>query len=323
MPIIDPGSTSGCLNIQTIKVIHNCLRIRRIVNQGKYNQVWINTSIYPTAFAKLLILVSSLMRLKHPIIRVFFHGGRFDEIGFLHSNLVRRLASKILQRCHSLHFLSREQGEGFAKVFPNLNWEQFSNYLPVDSTIQPKSLKKKIFLFVGRLVEEKGTREIVSSLDSLISSRGNEDFAFWFVGDGPEMRYLQSVAKKYPKDLYCLLGRLNQDALEDIYRQSFALLLPSYHREGFPYVVIEAMRAGLPIIATPTGVLPDIIHERKNGFLIPPLNHAVLTKAIEKLLDNPDLYAAIQRNNISYFQQHLSKAAAEKYYRSLVSTGAD
>jgi len=319
--IYDPESI-GHFGFNAVTVFFNCLRLGILVRKEKYDQVWINTSIYPTAFTKLLILVSSFMRLKHPIIRVFFHGGRFDEIGFLHSNIVRILASKILQRCHSLHFLSREQGEGFAKMFSNLKWEQFSNYLPVDSTIQPKPLKKKNFLFVGRLVEEKGTREIVSSLDSLISSRGNEDFAFWFVGDGPEMGYLQSVAKKYPKDSFCLFGRLNQDALEDVYRQSFALLLPS-HREGFPYVVIEAMRAGLPIIATPTGVLPDIIHERENGFLIPPLNHAALTKAIEKLLDNPDLYATIQRNNISYFQQNSSKAVAEKYYRSLLSTVAD
>ncbi|MBN1684313.1 MAG: glycosyltransferase family 4 protein, partial [Gammaproteobacteria bacterium] len=63
-------------------------------------------------------------------------------------------------------------------------------------------------------------------------------------------------------------------------------LFPSHYQEGMPYALLEAMAAGLPVIATSTGGIPEIIEHNINGILIPPGEPAKLSQAINKLLAN-------------------------------------
>ncbi|MFH1759245.1 MAG: glycosyltransferase family 4 protein [Patescibacteria group bacterium] len=65
-------------------------------------------------------------------------------------------------------------------------------------------------------------------------------------------------------------------------------VIPSV-KEGLPYVLLEAMAHGLPIIATTVGGIPEIIQDKQNGLLVPPKNSQALAAAIESLIKNPDL----------------------------------
>jgi glycosyltransferase involved in cell wall biosynthesis len=63
-------------------------------------------------------------------------------------------------------------------------------------------------------------------------------------------------------------------------------LLPS-RTEAFPYVILEAGMAGLPIIATNVGGIPEVIHDMQNGILVHPRNSKEIAEAILYLLDHP------------------------------------
>src|SRR5205085_11381091 len=63
---------------------------------------------------------------------------------------------------------------------------------------------------------------------------------------------------------------------------SDVLLLPSYS-EGLPYALLEAMAAGVPVIATPVGAIPDVVSDGIHGFLVPPRDGKAIAEAIAVL----------------------------------------
>ena len=90
-------------------------------------------------------------------------------------------------------------------------------------------------------------------------------------------------------------------------------LLPSY-AEGQPIAIIEAMAAGLPIIATRVGGIPDLLKERENGFLVEPGDIPALSKAIDELVDDASL-----RKTMGVKSRQLSRQFdAEPYVKNLI-----
>jgi len=86
------------------------------------------------------------------------------------------------------------------------------------------------------------------------------------------------------------------------------VVLPFCQEEGQPLSIIEAMRAGLPIISTPVGGVPDLIIHGQNGFLIPKHNSQAIAESLLLLARNPDLrmsmgYASRQRFLDNYKQE--------------------
>jgi glycosyltransferase involved in cell wall biosynthesis len=64
--------------------------------------------------------------------------------------------------------------------------------------------------------------------------------------------------------------------------------MPSLY-EGGPYTVLEAMAMAKPVVATPVGLVPDVVYDVSTGLLVPPADGATLARAVLRLLDNPEL----------------------------------
>lgn len=318
----DPGSSNGLYDLRAVSSAVRCMRLGRLAWEKNATQVWINSSIYDTAIVKLGILLFSLRKCSVPLVRVFFHGGRFDRLKWLRYGLVKRLVLRALDRADVFHFLSREQGEGFQKASGLEQWKLFRNFSSSATLLDRKSPRVNAFLFVGRLVREKGIREIIAAIDKLshthLGAGGVGEAEFWFAGAGPESEYLRKESLRRPPGTIRLLGHLGKGRLDEVYAKATALLLPSYS-EAFPYVIIEAMQAGLPVIACPTGAVSDLIKEGQNGFLVPAGDSVALAQAIGSLLENEGQWSKISKNNSEFFLRHLSRPAAEKYYEGLVS----
>lgn len=314
----DPGSTDGKITWRVIGVFWSALRVWKVARRIKASNVWINTSIYPMAFLKLLLILTGMRMTSGCVVRVFFHGGRFETIGFLKSSVIRKVCWAILHRALFFHFLSVEQGKGFSIIFPASEWKLFSNFIPETSLLPKRSGKTKSFLFVGRLIKEKGVNEIVMAIDSLHKQGLWPDgMEFWFVGDGPEMDMLQGATYRFSDGTIRILGVLSSGELDSVYQSSFALVLPSY-AEGFPYVVIEAMRAGLPLICTSTGVLADLVKPHVNGLVIQAGDIKGLADAMKTLICDEILTNKLGKNNAKFFLDNLSGYAAEEFYDKLL-----
>ena len=121
-------------------------------------------------------------------------------------------------------------------------------------------------LFVGRLAPQKGVRTLVSAAALLEDPRAQ----VLLVGDGPQRKALEREAKRIGVgDRLHFVGFLAHDRLPAVLVHADLLVLPSIYEE-LGTVLLEAMQAALPIVASRTGGIPDVIEDGVNGMLVPP-----------------------------------------------------
>jgi glycogen synthase len=140
-------------------------------------------------------------------------------------------------------------------------------------------------LFVGRLAPQKGVRVLVAAAGLL----EDESAQVLLVGDGPERPALEREAERLGVGgRLHFVGFLAHDRLPAVMSHADLLVLPSLYEE-LGTVLLEAMQAGLPIVASKTGGIPDVIEDGVNGMLVPPGDPEAIALAIDRLLANRDL----------------------------------
>jgi len=104
------------------------------------------------------------------------------------------------------------------------------------------------------------------------------------VGDGDEGQRLRALA---PSNVE-FRGAVEPAALVELFRDARALVFPSTCYEGSPRAVIEAFAAGVPVIASRMGGIPELVGDGRSGLLVPPDDPQAWARAIEQLLDDTE-----------------------------------
>jgi len=132
----------------------------------------------------------------------------------------------------------------------------------------------------GRLVSWKGIDQVIKALGSI------ENGFLLIFGDGPERRKLEQLAAQLTlQKRVCFTGNLSRAQVNFLLSESDCFILNSTY-EGLPHIILEAMGAGCPVIATNIGGIPEIIQDTENGFLIEPGNESALIAAINRIKDD-------------------------------------
>lgn len=315
--VFDPGSiktTSEVNKSSVFKIFKSLWHLKSKTKESNY-KIFINVSIYPSSFIKLLLILFSINRSKTDSIFVFFHGGRFNR----RFKPIKKLswAYKVtLKKADGFFFLSEVQKKGFIKEIGKFSASLYNNYSNSNKILKSNSQKGKInFLFVGRLVKEKGLFELINAVN-LLKVNGYKNFHLTIVGEGSDVEELKNkIVANDITEFVTLRGYLEEPALNNLYRKNDWLVLPSY-AEGFPYVFIEGMRAGLPIITTKSGALVRLVQKKWNGFFVETQNSQMLYERMKFVLDKkPDL----EDNCYRFFNENLSKNIGEKFYKDLIN----
>lgn len=138
----------------------------------------------------------------------------------------------------------------------------------------------RIFLFVGRLEREKGLDELVAAFREL-AKESSETISLVIVGEGSIGERL-SLECKGLRNVVFTGSRPAADVAQYL-AAADVLVLPSW-AEGTPNVVLEALAAGRPIVATHVGGIPDVVRQDHTGLLVPPRDVAALTSAMHQAL---------------------------------------
>jgi len=146
-----------------------------------------------------------------------------------------------------------------------------------------------LIVAAGRLSKEKGHRALMDACRILADDSKLPNWHMVIAGDGPERRNLLRHA-------YDLSGRVTfAGHLPDVWpllNSAQLFVLPSLS-EGSPIVLLEAMSAALPIVATNVGGIPDTIHDGVSGVLVPPGDPFELSSAMRRLLTDAPLAVSL------------------------------
>ena len=149
----------------------------------------------------------------------------------------------------------------------------------------PAEPPQKRLLFVGRLAAVKGVPVLFEALAAL--RERHPDLRLTLVGDGPERGALEDAARNlWLQEHTAFLGYLSQEQVAEQLAHHDIFVLPSFG-EGVPVVLMEAMAARLPVIATAVGGVGELV-DPGCGLLVPPGDAAALAEAIDALLSDPE-----------------------------------
>jgi glycosyltransferase involved in cell wall biosynthesis len=139
-------------------------------------------------------------------------------------------------------------------------------------------------LFCGAWDRVKGVTYLAQAFDRLASAGRPVPLTILGPGVSPA-DVMQSIPERL-RSFVTIVERVPEDRVVEEYRRHDLLVFPSTY-EGFGLVVIEAMSQGLPVVATPSGCVPDLIRDGENGIIVPPRDAGALADAVRRLMDAP------------------------------------
>jgi glycosyltransferase involved in cell wall biosynthesis len=155
-------------------------------------------------------------------------------------------------------------------------------------------------LFVGRLSPEKGIEQLLHAWNEA----DPQPLRLLVVGDGPLRNRVTVLAGPRTQ----VLGYRAPEQVRQLMLRARALLCPSRWYETFALTIVEAMAAGLPVIASNLGGIPDVLHDAA-PMLLPPEDHAAWVGALRQLKDGEALLESGKQGRLRY-EDRFSETAA-------------
>jgi len=152
--------------------------------------------------------------------------------------------------------------------------------------------------WLGYFYPEKNLFTLLSAAQLLLPTRraGRKNVIFAIIGKGELERELKAKVKNSGlQDKILFLGAIPEAKQ---YIKAFDVLTLPSTKEGLPYTIMEAMAAGVPIVASRVGGIPEMITDNFNGFLISPRDPEALAEKIMQLIENPTLSRQFSQNSL-------------------------
>lgn len=221
------------------------------------------------------------------------HGGSFDKFMTNLTGFRKSIGLKLFSNLDAV-LVASEYWKGFLEKQNISTHVQVVNN-PIDIQYIEAVKKHEIsnkkrndrFLFVGALGKRKGFYDIVETFGSITKSIfldaiGNEDKK----NDLAKIKELLGSDYLKAKINLIISDKLSVPDKANYFCGNGVFLFPS-HNENFPLVIIEAACAGMPIITTSVGAIPEFFDHMENIYFVEPGNQADIKKAVEYMMDNP------------------------------------
>ena len=177
-----------------------------------------------------------------------------------------------------------------------------------------KKTNSKIYLFVGKLIERKGVKELLEAWS--LFHKGKEDkVKLIIVGDGPQKTFVIDCCKEKSIANINMLGHVDYDKMSDIYSKADIFLIPTLE-DNWSLVVPEAMSNGLPILCSKyNGCWPEYV-TKANGWVFDPLDSSDFVKKLETSY-NCDTFLEFGKASKTIIKQYTPVHAAKAVFKAI------
>jgi phosphatidylinositol alpha-mannosyltransferase len=198
----------------------------------------------------------------------------------------RRLAVRLAVSKAAARFVESRFGDG-VRIVPNgCDVDLFAGAAPAGGLPPGRRM-----LWVGRLERQKGFRVAVSAFRRLGAS--DPDLSFVVAGDGPDRAVVASLPPPV-RHRVVMLGAVPHERLPAYHAAADVFISSALGQESFGIVLVEAMAAGVPIVASNIDGYRDVVTDGVDGLLVPPGDPIALAAAVRRILDGPALAARLK-----------------------------
>ena len=247
--------------------------------------------------------------------------GHGADVTSLNKSVVKILKSRCLKRATYITVVSERLRQELEKVYgiPKQKIDvipmgcDVTNFSPNFRNEQYfKKNGKKNIIFVGRLAEKKGVKYLIDAMQYV-------DANLYIVGKGPLEEKLKRQASCYGEKII-FMGAKTHEELSEIYASADVFVAPSItakdgDQEGFGLVIIEAMASGVPVVASRSGGIVDIISHGQNGLLVEEKNSKELAVEINLLLQDEELRDRLINVSRETVRKYSYENIAKEYHK--------
>jgi glycosyltransferase involved in cell wall biosynthesis len=297
-------------------------------SRHKINVVMLSPSLHYTALLREIIYSIKCIKANIPYV-VFFHGWNVKlERIISNCKLLQMCMVKTLGKSEIIWVLCSD----FKKIL--LNWGFDNDRIVLETTmvdhkmLKDFSIEEKVnnwdnsqdinILFLSRMIKEKGVYIAIDTIEILNKKYPN--LKFILAGDGPELPAIKALIRKKKIANIETPGFVSGKDKSDLLKKSHIFFFPTYHNEGMPISVLEAMAFGMPIVTRKVGGLKDFFKNNLMGYITESLNPSVFAELINHIVPNQEHAINISKYNYAYskkwffdynvsqrIQQHLEK----------------
>jgi len=297
--IVGARKNNASLIRRYLQPVIDAWQLFRKVRHSQYDIAHINPSLN---FNSLLRdgLFMIVFRITGQPVLVFFHG--WDEalslrirnnvfyrwlmrLAFGHASCILVLAGKFREQLVGMG-LAREKISTITAMFDGA---------PIEKVREKRNMNGQNILFLSRFIREKGLLELVEAFAEISNEFPKARMVM--AGDGPARDELeQAISDAGLSDVIELPGYIRGEDKAAVLMATDIFVLPSYS-EGCPVSMLEAMAAGLAVVATSVGGIPDILHDGRNGVLLASADPALIYDALHSLMASPESLMKISETN--------------------------
>jgi glycosyltransferase involved in cell wall biosynthesis len=320
----DPGRSAFERIAYMIRMIR---ALRREIAASEFDLVHIKTSSGINFYQNSLYALAA--RRKGLPVVLQLHCGKLPAFYLSSPWFLRSWIRRTLTSVNRVAVLSEAWSERVAAIAPRSRRRIVPNGLEeadLDSLhpVKDRSRSSVLFLGTGRadLNREKGLEDLLEIMPSLVHRYPK---AAWVLAGLPDP---ESVRERLERRLtatevsVCCRGLVEGDAKIALFRSSSILVLPSYF-ENMPNTVLEAMAAGMAVVATNLGAIPEMLGNGAGGILTEPGDRESLGRGLERLLEAPEMVERLGLRNRSAVAQEYTMEVVERKLEDLYREAAD
>ena len=280
------------------------LRTIRALWDEEFDVIHLHEPLAPGPTQTALVLKTQ------PMIGTFHAAGdmlmyRFPGLRWLAS----RMRTRVAVSQDAAWFASRHIGGEYTVLFNGIELDRFDE-------VEPSPVAGPTALFVGRHEPRKGLEVLVDAFTDLPA-----DHHLWVVGTGPETERLMEVTRR--DDRIEWLGTVSNDDLASRMKGASVLCAPSLSSESFGVVLLEAMSAGTPVVASDIPGYRSVVDRGDEAVLVPPGDAGALHRAMRSVMGpdghNGDLVQAGMARAGQFSMQRLAGLYVDLYEQTLRS----
>jgi len=291
------------------------LDLKKILKDKKPDLVLIPISQSTLGFLKdsLFILISRMYGRK---VLIHLRGSNIQN--WLKSSffLTRMYVEWVIRRCQSAIVLGENLRYLFEKYFPPEKIFVVPNGANYHFPAPSKDPKDKVkVLFLANLQSSKGIEDVVEAIKKFNKER-NSEILLDVIGAWRNEKVKQHCIELVEKNRLSVTFhqvKISADKLKFLINSDI-FIFPPREPEGHPWVIIEAMAAGLPIIATDQGAISESVIDGVNGFIVEKRNPEQISEKIKYLMDNPEIRKKMGKKSREFY---LNKFTEEKMVENL------